>query len=143
MTTGFEETIIKEILHGQQFGVLATNGDFGPRTALVAFTVAVDEKSLFFFTPRNTNKYVNIQSEPRVTILMDNRCLHPQREDITALMVTGTCRECTFEERQANRGLLEGKLKVILENDEQALMIISAERFDLVSSSKSLRSVTF
>lgn len=141
MTGGINQKNIMDILQKQRLGVLATTGDSGPRTALVAFVFAEDQKIIFFFTPRNTSKYINIMSEPRVSLLVDDRCDHSQFEGITAIMATGVCRECPSELRNSNAGLLKSRMKNIPEGPEQALMIIEVERIDAVGTSKSLSSI--
>ena len=143
MTGRYHERTILEMLQRQRLGVLATTGLSGPRTALVAFAFAEEQKRIFFFTPRDTNKYANVQSEPRVSLLVDDRCVHPQSDNIVALMATGMCKESTPELRQTNMKLLQEKIMIIPEEKEQALMYIDVERLDAVTASQHLRSIVF
>jgi len=141
MSGGYDQKKIMEILQRQRLGVLATTGESGPRTALVAFAFIEDQKRIFFFTPRNTSKYRNILSEPRVSLLVDDRCVHSKSEDITAVMATGRCRECPSDMRQVNKELLRTKMNAVPDGQEQALMFIEVDRIDAVATSQSLSSI--
>jgi heme iron utilization protein len=77
-----------------RFGVLATSDDGRPYTSLMAFVVSQDHRTVIFATPKNTRKYRNINNEPAVSILLDNRS---QRADdlnsAQAVTLIGTARE--------------------------------------------------
>jgi hypothetical protein len=63
-----------ELLAGQPLAVLATHGDGGAHASLVAFAVTDDLSQLLLATPRATRKFSNLTSDPRVALLIDNRC---------------------------------------------------------------------
>ncbi len=76
-----------------RFAVLATSGEEGPYTSLIAFAFAADRRTLIFATPRATRKYHNIKGRPSVSILVDNRSQTP--EDLSraeAVTLTGTAK---------------------------------------------------
>lgn len=64
---------IAALLSSQRLGVLATQDGGQPHTGLVAFATAPDLRSLVFATDRDTRKYRNIKSDPRASMLVDNR----------------------------------------------------------------------
>ncbi len=64
---------IETLLHSQSLGVLATQDQGQPCTHLMAFAAMPDLKQILVVTNRETRKYANIRSDPRVSILVDNR----------------------------------------------------------------------
>jgi nitroimidazol reductase NimA-like FMN-containing flavoprotein (pyridoxamine 5'-phosphate oxidase superfamily) len=68
---------IKKILSGlftsQKLAVLGTHQKGQPYGSLVAFAAASDLKNLVFATTRATRKFANLQSDPRVSMVFDNR----------------------------------------------------------------------
>ncbi len=53
--------------------VLATVGDSGPHTSLVAYALSPDGEGILFATPRGTRKYRNLIKNPAVSMLIDTR----------------------------------------------------------------------
>jgi nitroimidazol reductase NimA-like FMN-containing flavoprotein (pyridoxamine 5'-phosphate oxidase superfamily) len=81
---------IKAILQKTRFGVLATDQKGAPYTTLVAFAVDKKLKNFYFITSKNTRKFYNIQKNNKVSLLIDDRDMHPgQTFRITAITVTG------------------------------------------------------
>jgi heme iron utilization protein len=72
-----EKQQIKKILSGlytsQKLAVLATHRKGQPYGSLVAFAAASDLKSLVFATTRATRKFANLEADPRVSMVLDNR----------------------------------------------------------------------
>ena len=66
-------TTVRALLDSQTQGVLATQHDQQPYTSLMAFAVTPDLRALVFATYRATRKYANLQANPRVSLLIDNR----------------------------------------------------------------------
>ena len=64
---------IRELLVSQKLAVLATQKDEQPYNCLVAIAGTVDLKDLLFSTSRSTRKYNELKTNPRVSILIDNR----------------------------------------------------------------------
>ncbi|NSW56394.1 MAG: pyridoxamine 5'-phosphate oxidase family protein [Armatimonadetes bacterium] len=64
---------LKELLQGQALAVLATSHEGHPYCSLVAFVVSDDMRTILFGTSRNTRKFANLTSDPRVSVLIDNR----------------------------------------------------------------------
>lgn len=99
------EEALKEVLKTQYFAVLTTLGGRTPYSNLVSFTVIDDFKTLMFFTPRDTQKFRNIQENRNVSLLIDNRTNKPS--DVSraiAITVLGTAQEIQ-ENRSALRDI--------------------------------------
>lgn len=85
---------LKALVESQPLAVLATEGEGLPYTSLVAFAATDDLKSLLFATTRATRKFRNLEGNPRVSLLVDNRS--NREEDFHAAMAAtaiGTARE--------------------------------------------------
>lgn len=64
---------LTDLFADQKLAVLATMGEEGPYTNLVAFIVSLDLKSIIFATTRKSTKFNNLSACPNVSFLMDNR----------------------------------------------------------------------
>ncbi|UCE36940.1 MAG: pyridoxamine 5'-phosphate oxidase family protein [Thermoplasmata archaeon] len=64
---------IRDLFKSQRFAVVATSNGGHPYTNIVSFSYSEDLKSILFVTKRNTRKFRNISSEPRTSVLVDNR----------------------------------------------------------------------
>ena len=109
--------LLKELLHSQITGVIATEKDHQPYTNLVAFSFSENLKNFFFATPINTTKYKNLAGNPHVSLLIDTR--KNNREDFSdsaAVTVLGTCRG------------LPG-LREFLKNEMIAIMEIAVHKY--------------
>lgn len=84
------ELQVRELLHQQLFGVLATNPgatNAVPYVSLIAFAATSNLNGLVFLTSRDTSKFNNIVANDLVSMLIDNRS--NQAADLqTALAVT-------------------------------------------------------
>lgn len=88
------EEKIREVLDGQAFGVLCTQGMGQPYGSLVAYSFTEDLKNLFFATPRATRKYMLLRRCDRVSMVIDTRSRYPREmKKIQALTVTGRAKE--------------------------------------------------
>ena len=61
------------LLVSQKLAVLATSKDGQPYNCLVAVAGSEDLKHLLFCTSRSTRKYRELETDPRVSILLDDR----------------------------------------------------------------------
>ncbi len=64
---------VESLLNIQRFAALATQGGGAPYTSLVAFAATPDLRQIVFPTRAGTQKFANLESEPRVALLVDNR----------------------------------------------------------------------
>ena len=68
------EKHIQELLVKQKLAVLSTHTSEGhPYASLVAFVASEDMRRILFATPNTTRKYANLISDPKVSLLIDNR----------------------------------------------------------------------
>lgn len=64
---------IKQLVEHQRFAVIATVTKRQPYTNLIAFASTSDLRVLVFATKRDTQKYLNINENNRIAVLIDNR----------------------------------------------------------------------
>ncbi|MBW2523074.1 MAG: pyridoxamine 5'-phosphate oxidase family protein [Deltaproteobacteria bacterium] len=93
---------LRRLLDSQRFAVLATQQQGGhPYTSLLAFTVADDLATLTFCTLRTTRKFANLEAEPRVSLLIDDRDnAETDLQDAAAVTVLGEAEELTGDARE-------------------------------------------
>ncbi len=85
--------MVRELLASQGLAVVATQGAKGPHTSLVAFAATDDLRCLVFATERETRKFVNLATGPRVALLVDDRSHRPaDLVEATAVTATGRAR---------------------------------------------------
>lgn len=65
--------IVRSLFAAQPLGILATQGNEYPYCNIVAFTPSDDLRYLLIATPRGTSKYKNMQHNPAVSLMVDNR----------------------------------------------------------------------
>ena len=82
------KSALRELFAGQRLAVLTTREEGGhPYANLMAFAVSDDLKSLLLVTSRSTRKYANLEADPRVALLVDNRA-HEASDIHEAMAVT-------------------------------------------------------
>ena len=64
---------ISALLQSQLLAVLSTQRQGQPYSSLIAFACTDDLTTLIFATPKATRKFSNLMSDPRVSLLVDNR----------------------------------------------------------------------
>ena len=64
---------LSALLESQRFAALATDDHGQPFVSLMAFATTEDLRHLVILTERTTRKYANLQYNPRVALLIDNR----------------------------------------------------------------------
>ena len=65
--------ILSELFTSQNLAVLGTHQEGQPYGSLVAFAATLDLRNLVFATTRATRKFANLESDPRVSMVFDNR----------------------------------------------------------------------
>ncbi len=97
------DTLIRDLirrLKRQNLAVLSKHNTGHPYASLVSFTATPDLKQLLFATTRSTRKFVNLTSDARAAMLVDNRS--NEEADIHAAMAVtsaGVVREISKTER--------------------------------------------
>ena len=100
-----EKQQIKKILSGlftsQKLAVLGTHQGGQPYGSLVAFAATSDLRNLVFSTTRATRKFANLKSDPRVSMVFDNRSnrVADFRKAVAATAL-GRAREVRGKERE-------------------------------------------
>lgn len=94
--------LLRGLLAKQSLAVLATRNGEQPYSSLVAFWAADDLRSLVFVTSRATTKYRNLLTEPRVSVLIDNRA-HAAEDFARGAAVTAIGRTVTLAEEERAR----------------------------------------
>jgi heme iron utilization protein len=136
---------LKNLFQIQKFAVLATTGKTHPHASLVAFIVTDDLKHLYFATARSTRKFKNMETNPKVALLVDNRSnLESDFENAIAVTVYGTV--CSSE-YSSSRNLLEvyldkyPKLQSFIESPDTAFVQINVEKYTVVSQFQNVREI--
>ena len=129
--------LLSRLFTTQQLGVLSTDLEGQPYSNLVAFAATEDLKSLVFVTNRNTSKYANVISNPKVAMMVDSRT-NKQSDFNSAVAVTilGTAVEVAGNERDRLLELYIAKhphLAEFVGRPYQALMRVMASDFIIAS----------
>ena len=137
---------IREILlalcSSQKLGVLGTHRAGQPYGSLVAFAVPSDLKSLVFATARTTRKFANLQSDPRVFMLLDNRSNRvADFRKAVAATVLGRAKEVRGKEKKKLAEMYLAKhphLKEFVNSPNCALVKMRVEAYYLVRRFKNV-----
>ena len=128
---------LQELFATQRLAVLATDHNGQPYASLVAFAINAALRELFFATTRDTRKFANLQANPRVSLLIDNRA--NQVTDFSAAVavtVLGNSAELTGPARRAGTALYLAKhphLAEFVAAPSCALIRVRVQSFFLVS----------
>jgi nitroimidazol reductase NimA-like FMN-containing flavoprotein (pyridoxamine 5'-phosphate oxidase superfamily) len=129
--------ILLELCSSQKLGVLGTHQAGQPYGSLVAFAVPPDLKSLVFATTRTTRKFANLQSDPRVSMVLDNRSNRvADFRKAVAATVLGRAKEVRGKERKRLAEMYLAKhphLKEFVNSPTCALVKMRVEVYYLVS----------
>jgi nitroimidazol reductase NimA-like FMN-containing flavoprotein (pyridoxamine 5'-phosphate oxidase superfamily) len=100
--------IIQEVVSSQHFAVVATEASSQPYTSLVSFVASEDLCHLYFPTKKETQKFINITTNNRVAVLLDNRKNMPMDiANAITIIALGTAREAIPEQNELERLLLQ------------------------------------
>jgi len=126
-------TDIGELFRAQRFAVLATESAGQPHGCLVAFAQEDTLKCLLFATNRNTRKFHDIETNPNVALLVDNRSNNESDfEDAIAVTARGSAREASGQEREHCASLYVAKhpqLVDFLASADTALVKVSVDEY--------------
>ena len=129
--------IVSELFASQLQAVLATDNQQQPYTSLMAFVATADLTKLLFATYRTTQKYHNLQSNPKAALLIDNRtCRLTDHYEGTAITATGRVHEITTAEREEFLRLFLARhpnLEAFVTSPDCALMEMRVEHYYIVS----------
>lgn len=93
--------ICVELLRSNNILVLATQSDTGPYTSLMAYACSENGREIYMLSSRNSQKWKNLQTYPKVSLLVDDRDgkLDKKRQKIKALSVSGSFSQVTESEK--------------------------------------------
>lgn len=136
---------MQELFATQRFAVLATAESGQPYLSLMAFAATSDLQYLLVATYRATRKYRNIDADPRVALLVDNRSNQPpnigQSIAVTAL---GRAKEVAATEKNHYLEIYLAKhphLEKFVGSPKCALIKIKVERYFMVSNFQEITEV--
>lgn len=128
---------VEELLDSQGLGVLATESKGRPHTSLVAYARTEDLRRLMFGTTKASRKYSNIQINPRVAMLVDNRSNEVSDfKDAMAITAMGNAFEPEGEEREMMLEAYKERhsyLSDFASSPTIAFIAIEVESYNLVS----------
>ena len=128
---------LKDVLAAQRFCVLATQGQGQPYGSLVAFAETQDLKQLVFATSRDTRKFSNLVSEPRVALVIDSRSNNDS--DLTnavAITALGSVHEAKGDQRERLAGVYLAKqpgLAGFISSPQTAVCAVEVEEYVIAS----------
>lgn len=131
------EGVVRKLAASQRLAVLSTEERGSPYSSLIAFAASPDLKTLVFATPRPSRKFSNLSSNPRVSLLIDNR-LNREEDfaEAAAATLLGCAREVTAEERESCLDLFLLKhpsLAVFARSPEVAVFRVDVEACHVVN----------
>jgi len=101
---------LKGVFAVQRFCVLATQGEGQPYGSLVAFAETGDLKQLVFATHRDSRKFSNLTSDPRVALVIDSRSNNDlDFSNAVAITALGPAHEAAGGEREHLAGVYLAK----------------------------------
>ena len=133
---------IQALLHSQIQAVLATEHQHQPHTSLMAFVVTPDLRRMGLATLRATRKYANLQANPQVSLLIDNRCNKAaDYRNAVAISVHGAIHEADAAHRPELLQLYLNRhptLRDFVTAADCALLQLDVERYSVVSQFQSV-----
>ncbi|MFZ5451819.1 MAG: pyridoxamine 5'-phosphate oxidase family protein [Thermodesulfobacteriota bacterium] len=136
---------LQDFLASQRFAVLATTENGQPYLSLMAFAATDDLQYLLVATLRKTRKYRNLEADPRVALLVDNRENQPSdTEQSQAVTALGRAEEVAASERNQFLPIYLTKhphLEEFVSSPVCALIRIKVDRYFLVSNFQEVREV--
>ena len=135
--------MLQELFATQRSAVLATTENGQPYLSLMAFATTSDLQYLLVATYRATRKYRNIEADPRVALLVDNRTNQPtDTEQAMAVTALGAAKEVGAAEKDRFLQIYLAKhphLEKFVTSPECALIEVEVERYFVVSNFQEIR----
>ena len=138
---------VTSLLSRQLFAVLSTYGEEGLHSVIVSFVADDSGEHIVFSTPRKTRKYRNMKHSSRVSMFFDNRSSDiADLYRITALQAVGDVSELQQYAIESWRSIYLLKYPELSEfacSPENALMLMTVERFEIVTHFQGVSTLTF
>jgi len=133
---------IDRVLNSQKIAVLGTSKDGEPYSCLVGFAITDDLSELVFATMRERLKYKQMQANPRVTLMIDDRDVqNSDFNDTTSLTVVGSAEDVKGNDRGRYASLLLKQHPVLSEfvsAPDCAVMRVKVDKIYVVSEFESV-----
>jgi len=143
LTNEVSSQMLQELFAAQRSAVLATTENGQPYLSLMAFATTSDLQYLLVVTYRATRKYRNIEADPRVALLVDNRTNQPtDTEQAMAVTALGAAKEVGAAEKDRFLQIYLAKhphLEKFVTSPECALIEVEVERYFVVSNFQEIR----
>jgi nitroimidazol reductase NimA-like FMN-containing flavoprotein (pyridoxamine 5'-phosphate oxidase superfamily) len=137
--------MLQELFAAQGSVVLATTENGQPYLSLMAFANTSDLQYLLVATYRATRKYRNIEADPRVALLVDNRSNQPSDiEQSMAVTVLGRAQEVGATEKNQFLRIYLAKhphMEKFVSSPECVLIKVKVERYFVVSNFQEIKEV--
>jgi general stress protein 26 len=137
------EQVIRSLLKERGLAVLATTLDKRPHQGLVAIAATDDLKKIIFTTPTYTRKYENIQTNPAVSLLVDNRTnTEMDFLNCTALTIRGEAYVLDKEKEPVYHNLYLSRhpyLVQFLHSPSSAMLLVRVDTYTVVTSFQRVR----
>jgi nitroimidazol reductase NimA-like FMN-containing flavoprotein (pyridoxamine 5'-phosphate oxidase superfamily) len=145
MTLTELEPLLRDLFATQLYAVLGTQSAETVTLNLMAFAATSDLRALILVTERATTKYANLQSEPRVSLLVDSRSNQgSDTQTALALTVDGLAEEVAGPEREQLALRLLARhplLDTFVHSPTCALFRVHVMRYELVLGLYDVREV--
>jgi heme iron utilization protein len=143
LTNEVSSQMLQELFAAQRSAVLATTENGQPYLSLMAFAATSDLQYLLVATYRATRKYRNIEADPRVALLVDNRTNQPtDTEQAMAVTALGAAKEVGAAKKDRFLQIYLAKhphLEKFVTSPECALIEVEVERYFVVSNFQEIR----
>ena len=130
------EARVEALFRSQGLAVLSTQGEGQPYSSLVACAATPGLRELLFATTRATRKFHNLATEPRVSLLVDNRAnREADFQEAMAATAVGRAAEVKGADLAALRDVYLAKhpyLEDFLEAPTCALIRVQVETYHVV-----------
>lgn len=138
---------LMELFSSQIVSVLGTSASDNPYSCLVGFEFTPNLREVVFATMRNRLKYRQISTNPRVSLMIDNRKNTPSDFDTTtSVTLIGDAVETESPEREKLAEMLVKKnpfLSDFVKSPECAVVRIGIERMYIVDNFESVKKIEF
>ena len=126
---------MKQIVMEQKYCVLATAMDNKPHCSLMAYTAGEDGKRIYMVTPKDSDKYRNLQTNDSVSLLIDTRS-NKKETPAKALTITGRFSQIENTEKlsivKENLKSRHPELEVFLNTESSCVFSIEIDSFLLL-----------
>ena len=138
---------IDKVLKSQSIAVLGSSKDNEPYSSLVGFVVTDDLRELIFATMRQRLKYRNIEANPRVTFMIDDR--NEQDNDFnetTSVTIVGSAEDVKGGVREEYASLLVERIPILTDfvsSPDCAVIRVTIDKIYVVSDFESVVKIGF